>query len=307
MGGVRSALNRPEFSDFVAVLEGAARHGSRATKRPFPSDEPEPAMTEAIYRTSQIHARPERASVSARVLMLAYGTGTYVLFLGTFLYMIGFLTGAFVPKHIDSGPASERIPALLVNGAFLALFAVQHAVMARPAFKRWWTRVIPPVAERSTFVLFTCLILIGMIWNWRALPTVVWQVEGAGAVALYAVAAVGWLVVLISTFLIDHFELFGLRQAVAYFSGRTYASAKFTERSFYRYVRHPLMVGFLLAFWAAPVMTVGHLFFAVMCTVYIAVGVRLEEADLVRTHGDSYLDYRRRVRGFLPIPRRVGT
>lgn len=245
------------------------------------------------------------APLPRRAAILVYGSAVYALFLATFLYLIGFVAGAFVPKHIDSGPAGPIAPALLGNALLLGLFAVQHAIMARPWWKQRWTRIVPVAAERSTFVLTTCMVLAVMVWFWQPLPGVVWRVEGAPAVGLHVVAACGWAIVLVSTFLIDHFELFGLRQVVLQFVGRPYTAPRFRERALYKLVRHPLMLGFLIAFWAAPVMTVGHLFFAAMCTAYILVGVRLEERDLVRAHGSAYRDYRRRVRGLLPLPRRV--
>ena len=249
-------------------------------------------------------ATPARDSLAGRVAALLYGALAYVFFLGTFLYMIGFVAGALVPKHIDSGAVGPWSEALLVNGGFLALFALQHAIMARPAFKRRWTRIVPKVVERSTFVLVTCTILTAMVVLWRPLPQVVWHVEGASASALWALSAVGWGTVLLSSFLIDHFELFGLRQVVRHFRGLPEEAPRFRERWLYRLVRHPLMLGFLLAFWSTPHMTVGHLFFAVMCTGYILVGTRIEERDLVAAHGESYLDYRRRVPGLLPWPRK---
>ncbi|MBX3463871.1 MAG: isoprenylcysteine carboxylmethyltransferase family protein [Planctomycetes bacterium] len=260
-------------------------------------------MTSLLSNAADL-AAPAQPSVASRVLTLLYGTAVYTLFLGTFLYMIGFVAGVLVPKHIDSGPAGPLGTALLVNGGLLAAFALQHAIMARPGFKRRWTRLVPPAAERSTFVLATCTVLATMVWQWRPMPDVVWQVEGTAAIAMQAASGAGWLLVLVATFLIDHFELFGLRQVVLHFQGRNPRAAAFRERSLYRWVRHPIMLGFLIAFWATPVMTVGHLFFALMCTGYILVGVRMEEADLVRAHGDAYLDYRRRVPGLLPLPRR---
>ncbi len=250
--------------------------------------------------------RPRSGSgLAGRLATLAYGVGVYAFFLFTFLYMIGFLARAVVPKHIDSGVPGALWPSLLVNGAFLAAFAVQHMIMARPGFKARWTRIVPAAAERSTFVLATCLILCAMVWQWRPLPTELWHVDGVAAWLLWGLSGLGWCTVLIGTFLIDHFELFGLRQTVSHALGRPLKKRAFVERSMYRIVRHPLMVGFLIAFWATPVMTVGHLFFAAMCTAYIVVGVRLEERDLIAAHGEAYLDYRRRVRGLIPLPKRV--
>ena len=210
-----------------------------------------------------------------------------------------------MPKDINTGALGDTWTALAVNGAFLGAFAVQHIIMARPAFKRVWTRIVPAAAERSTFVLAASLILIGLVANWRPLPGVVWNVDGPAAWLLYAISAAGWGTVLYTTFLIDHLELFGLRQSVTAFLGRAQTSPQFVERSLYRFARHPLMIGFMVAFWATPHMTWGHLFFAVMTSGYALVGTLIEECDLIAKHGESYLDYRRRVRAFLPIPRRA--
>jgi len=254
-------------------------------------------------------ARPGAATSSrgllARTLILTYGVLVYALFLGCFLYTMGFLFGALVPKDVNTGEVGPVWLALVVNGGFLGAFAVQHLIMARPAFKRWWTRIVPRAAERSTFVLAATSILIGMMTFWRPLPGVVWHVEGSAAWLLYALSGAGWGTVLFATFLIDHFELFGLRQSVQAFLGREPSSPRFVERSLYRVVRHPLMFGFMVAFWATPHMTWGHLFFAVMTTGYALLGTLVEERDLIAAHGEAYLDYKRRVRGFLPIPRRV--
>jgi len=244
------------------------------------------------------------ASAVARVLTLSFGAGAYVLFLGTFLYTIGFVWG-LVPVSIDAGRAAPLTEALLVNGGFLGLFAVQHMVMARNAFKKRWTRIVSPAIERSIFVLATCLILIGLFVNWRAIPGVAWHVEGPVAAVLWALSGLGVAIVLYSTFLIDHFELFGLRQTVSAFLGRPLAGPPFVERSLYARVRHPLMLGFLIFFWATPHMSYGHLFFAVMCTGYICVGVWVEERTLIANVGQAYLDYRRRVPAILPLPRRT--
>jgi protein-S-isoprenylcysteine O-methyltransferase Ste14 len=245
------------------------------------------------------------ASFANRAASLLYGATAYVAFLATFLYAIGFVSGFIVPLTVDGGASATLIEALMVNGGFLALFAVQHTIMARKAFKRRWTKIVPQQIERSTFVFATCAILGGMFWQWRHMPGVLWQVEGAVAYALHAVAFLGWGIVLLSSFLIDHFELFGLRQVVRHFRQLPVEPPHFRERSLYRVVRHPLMFGFLLAFWATPVMTMGHLFFAAMCTGYILFGIQIEERTLIAEHGDSYRDYRRRVRMLLPLPRRA--
>jgi len=240
----------------------------------------------------------------SRFIALLYSSACYALFLAVFLYAIGFVAGVVVPKDIDDGTAGPPLPALLVNTALLLLFAVQHSVMARPAFKRAWTRIVPPVAERSTFVLASCIALALLFWQWRPLPALVWHVDvPAARMAVYALAALGWLLVLSSTFLINHFELFGLRQAWRH--GKPALDEPFVMRAFYRIVRHPLMLGFLIAFWSAPDMSLGHLLFALATTGYILVAVKyLEERDLVRAYGDTYRDYQRRVPMLLPWPKR---
>lgn len=260
--------------------------------------------TRAASSSEQHVSKAPAASFLNRFGILLYGAIAYVAFLGTFLYAFGFVSGLFVPTTVDGGRAAPLVEALLVNGGFLALFAVQHTIMARKTFKRWWTRIVPQPIERSTFVFVTCAILGSMFWQWRQLPGQVWAVEGVAAGFLRGASVLGWGVVLLSSFLIDHFELFGLRQVVRHFLARPHEGPQFRERSLYRMVRHPLMLGFLLAFWATPVMTMGHLFFAVMCTGYILVGVQIEERTLVAEHGDSYRDYQRRVPMLLPTGRR---
>jgi protein-S-isoprenylcysteine O-methyltransferase Ste14 len=262
-------------------------------------------MTDATTLRSRTLARPASASPASRLGSLAYGVAAYLLFLATFLYLVGFVAGVLVPKHVDSGEPGPLATAIAIDGGFLLLFALQHTVMARRRFKSWWTRFVPRQVERSTFVLAACAILIGMVLAWRPMPQVVWHVDGAPAAALWALAATGWTIVLVSTFLIDHFELFGLRQVVLHALGRPHEDPGFRERGFYRVVRHPLMLGFLIAFWSAPHMTVGRLFFAAACTAYILVALRVEEAGLVAAHGESYRDYVRRVPMLLPLPRRA--
>jgi protein-S-isoprenylcysteine O-methyltransferase Ste14 len=252
--------------------------------------------------TAALSGRPraQASSTFSRVLFLVYGVGTYLLFLATFLHVIAFVSGGPVPVTIAGGRPAPLTEALLVNGGFLALFAVQHMVMARLTFKRWWTRIVPPAAERSTFVLATCLILNTMIWQWRAIPGMAWNLEGTAAGVMWGLSALGWGIVLYATFLIDHFHLFGLRQSIEAFLGKPLSSPVFYERSLYRYLRHPLMVGFLIAFWCNPHMSFAMLFFAVMCTGYILVGVQVEERTLIAEHGEAYRSYRRRVGGLLP-------
>lgn len=239
-----------------------------------------------------------------RVSFLLFGITVYAIFFATFLYLIGFLQNLVVPRSIDSGPATPLGEALLVNLLLVAAFGVQHTIMARRGFKRWWTGIVPQTIERSMFVLVTCVILALMFWQWRTHPGVVWSLDGVAATSLLALSWVGWGIVLLSTFLIDHFELFGLRQVVSFALGRTSVRRPFVERALYRWVRHPLMLGFLIAFWATPQMTVGHLIFSAAFTGYILLGIRVEERDLRFAHGEAYEDYRRRVPALLPLGRR---
>ncbi len=239
----------------------------------------------------------------SRLLALLYGTACYAVFLATFLYAVAFVTGAGVPKHIDNGAATPTLVALAIDLVLMTLFAVQHSVMARPAFKRWWTRFVPAPIERSTYVLASSLVLALLFWQWRPLPDIVWEVDGGLARgAVYAIAALGWLLVLASTFLISHFELFGLRQVWDLARKRAPApETPFVVRALYRIVRHPLMLGFLIAFWAAPTMTAGHLLFAAVTTAYIIVAVKcFEERDLIAQHGEAYRRYQREVPMLLP-------
>ncbi len=241
----------------------------------------------------------------SRLLAVVYGLVVYVFFLCTFLYAIGFVGNLFVPVTIDLGPAAPLPRALIVNVVLLGLFAVQHSVMARPAFKRWWTRFVPSSVERSTYVLFATAALALLLWQWRPITAPVWNVTApAGVAVLQGLFGLGWFVVLLSTFLINHFELFGVVQVLARFQGRQLAEPKFRTPFLYRWVRHPIYLGFLLAFWSTPTMTVGHLLFAVATTGYILIGIWLEEQDLIALFGDQYRRYRAAVSMLVPLPPR---
>jgi protein-S-isoprenylcysteine O-methyltransferase Ste14 len=236
----------------------------------------------------------------SRILTLAYGALSYVIFFLTFLYAIGFIGNLFVPKSLDSGPTDPWPIALAIDLGLLSLFAVQHSLMARQGFKRLLTRVIPPAAERSTYVLASSLALILLFWQWRPLGGIVWEVQHeVGRAVLYAGFAFGWGLVLVTTFVINHFDLFGLRQTWRAFRGQPQTSLRFVTPSLYRVVRHPLYVGWFFAFWSTPTMTVTHLLFAVMTTGYILVAIQLEERDLMRAHPE-YADYRRQVPMLVP-------
>jgi len=237
----------------------------------------------------------------SRMTAFFYGVACYLVFFATFLYALGFLGNFAVPKSVDSGPQWPFIDALAMNSALLAIFALQHSVMARQWFKAAWTRIVPPPVERSTYVLLSSSALLLLFWKWQPMGGVIWNVGStSGRLALEALYAFGWLTVLATTFLINHFDLFGLRQVWVYLRGRPYMPIGFRTPGPYRYVRHPLYVGWLLVFWSAPVMTSAHLVFAIATTVYILVAIQFEERDLVRFHAE-YAEYRRRVPMILPI------
>lgn len=242
-----------------------------------------------------------RAGLVQRLLVLTYGVVSYAIFFATFCYALGWIGNLWVPKSMDSVPVGSVWQALLVNTLLLAVFAVQHSVMARPAFKRWWTRFIPESAERSTYVLLSSLALLFMFWQWQPMGGVIWNVENAtGRILLHAMYGFGWLLVLATTFLINHFDLFGLRQVWLFARGKEYRPLGFVTPGPYRWVRHPLYVGWLCAFWFTPTMTAAHLLFAVATTAYILVAIQFEERDLVDVHGRSYVEYRRKVPMLIP-------
>jgi methanethiol S-methyltransferase len=236
-----------------------------------------------------------------RLAIFSYGIVCYAVFFATFLYAVGFIGNLWVPKSIDSPRDVALGTALLVNLGLLGLFAVQHSVMARPAFKRWWTRIVPEAAERSTYVLFSSLALIALFWFWQPVGGVIWDIGApAGMIAMHIVYAAGWALLLYSTFLINHFDLFGLRQVWLQLIGKPFTPLAFRTPWLYRQVRHPIYVAWLMIIWATPAMTLTHLVFAILSTAYILVGLRLEERDLIAAHPE-YAEYRQRVPGLLPF------
>jgi protein-S-isoprenylcysteine O-methyltransferase Ste14 len=239
-----------------------------------------------------------------KLLVFGYGVKAYLLFFVTYLYAAGFVGNLVVPKSLDSTPTAPFGTALLINLGLLGLFAIQHSVMARPWFKRVLVRLVPQAAERSTYVLASSLALILLFWQWSPLGGVVWDIQNqTGRALMYAAFAFGWSLVFVTTLLINHFDLFGLRQVWLYLRGREYRSLQFVTPGPYRLVRHPLYLGWLFAFWATPTMTVTHLLFAVMTTGYILVAIQFEEHDLVNAHPE-YAEYRRRVPMIVPMPTR---
>jgi len=237
-----------------------------------------------------------------RVTAFLYGVGCYLVFFATFLYAVAFLGDFGVVKSIDSGREAPLGDALAINLALLGLFAAQHSIMARQWFKRAWTRVVPPTVERSTYVLFSSLAMILLFWQWRPIGGTIWEVTGsAERLLLWLVYAIGWLVLLIATFLINHFDLFGLRQVYLYLLNRPYTQLEFRTPGFYKYVRHPIYFGWLCIFWATPFMTTAHLVFALATTAYIFMAIQWEERDLIRAHGERYRLYRDQVPKVLPL------
>jgi methanethiol S-methyltransferase len=246
------------------------------------------------------------ANLLGRLVAFLYGVVSYVVFFITFLYAIGFVSSFLVPKSVDTGTVEPTAKAFIINLLLMSLFAIQHSVMARKQFKQWWTQIVPKSVERSTYVLLASLALALLFWQWLPIPTVIWQIGNPQiAIALIALSFVGWLIVLTSTFLINHFELFGLQQVANHLAAHSMPAPYFRTPLFYRFVRHPIYLGFIIAFWATPTMTVGHLLFAGVTTVYIFVGILLEERDLVELFGDEYRRYRDRVSMLVPWRRSV--
>jgi methanethiol S-methyltransferase len=274
--------------------------------RPVAAQPEAGAMSDSRASSPEEPRRLRTGKTMGRIAGFLFGLVAYLVFFGTILYAIGFVAGIVVPKAIDDGTSVPAVEALTVNLLLMSLFAVQHSVMARKSFKQWWTQFVPHSVERSVYVLLASLALILLFWQWRPMPAIVWQVDDPGvATAVMALSFVGWLVVFTSTFLINHFELFGLHQVVANLARRTLPEPRFKTPVLYKIVRHPIYLGFIVAFWAAPVMTVGHLLFAAVTTAYIFVGIFLEERDLVAMFGEDYKRYRAQVGMLIPFRRKA--
>ena len=240
-----------------------------------------------------------------RIISFVYGVLAHLGFLVAFMYLIGFLGNFVVPKSIDSGQAGPVGQALLINVILIAIFGIPHSVMARPGFKQWWTKVIPQHIERSTYVMQGNLLVALLMWQWQPMVGVIWNVEHpVGASVLWGLFGIGWVMIVLTSFVINHFDLFGLRQVYLHLRGMEYTPLEFKAKWIYKYIRHPLMLGWIIAFWATPQMSAGHLVFAVGTTIYILIGIQFEERDLVKSHGEDYENYRRKVSMLLPFKKK---
>lgn len=240
----------------------------------------------------------------SRILAFIYGVVCYLISMIAILYSIGFVGNFIVPKTLDSNLDGSLINRILIDISLIALFGIQHSLMARQNFKKWWTKIIPHPIERSTYVLMASLTLLLLFWQWHSLGGMIWNIQNPiVSNIIYGIFALGWLIVLISTFMINHFDLFGLRQVYLYLRGQEYEYLGFRTPGFYKYVRHPIMLGFVIAFWATPTMTFSHLIFALGTTIYTLVGIKLEEVDMISIYGDLYQEYREQVSMLIPIPR----
>jgi protein-S-isoprenylcysteine O-methyltransferase Ste14 len=240
-----------------------------------------------------------------KVVSFLYGVVCYLVFFFSFLYLIGFVGNLLVPKSLDSNIESSLTQSLIINVVLLGLFAIQHTIMARPIFKRWCTKVVPAQVERSTYVLAASLLFLMLCWQWRPMPGVIWNIESpVGKVVLFGLIWLGWGTLLFSSFIINHFDLFGLRQVWLHIGNKEYHHVSFQTKNLYRYVRHPIMLGFIIAFWATPSMSVGHLLFASAMTAYILIGIRFEEHDLVQFLGKDYADYRQQIPMLFPFTKK---
>jgi protein-S-isoprenylcysteine O-methyltransferase Ste14 len=301
---VQGAIYCPGQSGASARLPGSSQadHRLRIQLSSILRGSPVAQASRRLQVNSINKDQREETVMFARISTFVYGVLCYVVSFGVFLYAGGFIANMLVPKSIDSGRSGPLGEALLINAGLVALFAVQHSVMARTWFKRAWTRLVPEPAERSTYLLFSSVALLFLFWQWRPMGGIVWQVrDPALRVVLYCLCAAGFIVALISTFLINHFDLFGLRQVYLFLVGKQYTKLAFGTPAFYRHVRHPLYLGWLFAFWATPAMTVAHLVFAIATTVYILMAIRFEERDLIGLHGDEYRRYQSRVPMILPL------
>ncbi len=240
-----------------------------------------------------------------RIISFVYGVLAHLGFLVAFLYLIGFLGNFVVPKSIDSGQAGPVGQALVINVILIAIFGIPHSVMARPGFKQWWTRFVPQHIERSTYVMQGNLLVALLMWQWQPMVGVIWNVEHpVGASVLWGLFGIGWVMIVLTSFVINHFDLFGLRQVYLHLRGMEYTPLEFKAKWIYNYIRHPLMLGWIIAFWSTPQMSAGHLVFAVGTTIYILIGIQFEERDLVKSHGEDYENYRRKVSMLFPFKKK---